>query len=210
MNDKCYYQYIWSTLMNSFNFRGKASRTEYAYFMLFLVSSSILFLPLCVFLFGNPSDILKGKVSSNPVSETLLTCYLLIILYTSFSSIALTFRRCRDIGHTMLVFIPCLVFVIFVVSVLAFLGATSENTEILSVLFFLSFVLLIAFPLFLLFKKGEAHIKKSENNGCHLYTGKRKNRYVILAVVTIAFLIFLFVFPTLSNLISIQKHREWL
>lgn len=181
--------------MNSFNFRGKASRTEYAYFLLFYISSTILYLPLYMILLGNPYDT-EEEFSINPISETLFFCFVLVFLFISFSTIALTFRRCRDIGYAVLVLVPCIAYVFYVVVILDALEIINiENTELLNVLFLLSLVLLIAFPLFLLFKKGKAHIPKtSENNGYSSGTEEKKNRNIVLAVVSIAYLVSLFVF----------------
>lgn len=198
MNDKLYFRYIWSTLMNSFNFRGRAGRTEYAYFMLFFISCTILYLPLIVVLLGNPNEIMEGKVSFNPISLSLFNCYLLFLFCISFSTIALTFRRCRDIGHTMLILLPCMAFLIFVVGVLGILRILNfediEDTNIIPVLFLLPIIILLVFPLLLTFIRGKAHLSKiTENKGSSL-CAEIKKRYIVLAVVTVAFLMSLFVF----------------
>lgn len=195
MTEIFYFQHIWSTLMNSFNFRGKAGRTEYAYFMLFLISCTILLIPLCFVIVENPKEISEIKISPNYLLLYLYCGYFIFLLCIWFSTIALTFRRCHDIGLTMLVLIPCMGFVVGGVGVLDIWGLSySEYKYLSSVLLYISIVTLPVFSLFLIFVKGKANLSKiTENNAYFLFTGIKK-RYIVFAVVTIALLIFLFAF----------------
>ena len=107
MERKSYYQTIWSTLQDSLNFSGKASRTEYSYYVLFHVSCILLYMTLSTILLigkGESIDYYLGRADNetNPFLLMLFNCYFLFMLWITFSTIALTFRRCRDIGHTML------------------------------------------------------------------------------------------------------------
>lgn len=203
MNDKCYYQHIWSTLMNSFNFRGKAGRTEYAYYYLFLISFSIMLPVIGILLFGrNDSiDIILGRVSFNPFLLTLCNCIFLLYLWIFFSTISLTFRRCRDIGFITLGLIPCVTFIIVIVLYCITFHLTSVTNGNWDFLFdltvlslFLLIIVLIVFPFFLLLKKGKEHISISKS--APLFDGKKKGRYLVYTITTIIFLLSLWVIHT--------------
>ena len=194
MNDLYYYQYILFTLKNSFNFRGKAGRTEYAFFILFFISYYILLLPLTILFLGNPSDIMEGKVSYNPIILTVYNCFSYFSLFITFSAISLTFRRCRDIGHTVLVLIPSIALVIFVIGVLDFLEVIRiEDTGRFSLLWYLSLIILFVFPFLLIFVKGrERPSNITEKSRVSFKHGK--NRHSVFAVVTMTFIVSLCVF----------------
>lgn len=121
MKAKNYYQQITSTLYKLLDYKGRAGRTEYAYFIIFYVSCPLLifdFLLLFLSIFGfevkdliniNPHFfIINSPVLKSNVFLILFSCLLGILcifcLFLFFAKMSLSFRRCRDIGKTMLGF----------------------------------------------------------------------------------------------------------
>lgn len=107
-----YFKYILHTLTNCFEFRGRAGRTEYAYYTLFYISSAILW--SCFFILYIMSLLPEGAQVGelykyiarlkdiHPIWYFLLVAYTLFLFYAALSTISLTVRRFRDTGYTFL------------------------------------------------------------------------------------------------------------
>ena len=108
-----YFKYILHTLTNCFEFRGRAGRTEYAYYTLFYISLVILW---SCFSFLYVMSLLPEGVQMSeyyminsarlkdihPIWNFLLVAYTLFLFYAALSIISLTVRRFRDTGYTFL------------------------------------------------------------------------------------------------------------
>lgn len=176
--DKNYHQYIWSTLLNCFNYRSKAGRTEFLFFWLFYLS--------CVYLYY----ILLSIVNNNPIITTLYSLYLVFLLWGILSMIALVFRRCRDIGHSSL----AVLYVLFFLNQLR-VSITSAivGDNLLLVkqqIYNIPTLILILFMILIKGKNKEIENKESIS----VSSGKIQIKYVILAIVTMAFLLSLLEF----------------
>ena len=176
MNNKNYYQCIWSTLLNCFNYRSKAGRTEFVYFWLFFYSYSLL----------NP--ILFLFVYKYPIVTTLYSIYLVFSLWGTLSMIALVFRRCRDIGYSSLAVLYVLFYLIQLRVYIT--GAIESNSLFLVKYVIYSIPTFILIP-FMILVKGKYKEIEYKDSFC---VSKINKRYAILAITTLAFLLSLFVF----------------
>jgi len=117
MEGMSYYQYIYSELISFLDYKGRATRTEYAYFVLFGISCCIIFCTLSyyvmfIFSHGYTLDYYRNldNYIINPVVIIILqclyflfyACYSLFCLWLLLAKISITFRRSRDIGFTIL------------------------------------------------------------------------------------------------------------
>lgn len=173
---KNYHQYIWSTLLNCFNYRSRAGRTEFLFFWLFYLS--------CMYLYY----ILLPFVNNNPIITTLYSLYSVFLLWGMLSMIALVFRRCRDIGHSSL----AVLYVLFFLNQLRLsIASTLVRDDLLIVKQQIYNIPTFILILLLILIKGK--YKEIENKES-FFVDKIKLRYIILAIATMAFLFSLYEF----------------
>lgn len=174
MNNTNYFQYIWSTLLSCFNYRSKSGRTEFLYFSLFFYSCSLLYSILTLF------------VINNLIISILLPFWGVFLLWGKLSMIALVFRRSRDIGYISL---AVLYVFLILINWLQHLGTVEDNlllfkTSICSIPIYIICI-------FLIIKKGKRiNIKHKES----IFLDKKKKRYAVGMIATMAFLLSLFLF----------------
>ena len=95
-----FFQAIGSGFKNIFNFKSRASRSEFWYFCLFEILVNIFFVPLIIFIPVTVFISLGGNPIVYPTLIVLIMLRFAYILVFALCSLSLAVRRLHDIGRS--------------------------------------------------------------------------------------------------------------